>query len=84
MTKADDDDVEWRVLKPEIFATLMDFFASGTMEKTFLTLPHLYLLEGLPVVNEDVQTSTDTEILEDDDDTVAMIKELLDTRYHPT
>lgn len=24
-----DDDVEWRILKPEIFATIMDFFASG-------------------------------------------------------
>lgn len=24
-----DDDVEWMVLKPEIYATIMDFFASG-------------------------------------------------------
>lgn len=24
-----DDDVDWKVLKPEIFATIMDFFASG-------------------------------------------------------
>lgn len=24
-----DDDVEWKILKPEIFATIMDFFASG-------------------------------------------------------
>ena len=24
-----DDDVEWKLLKPEIFATVMDFFASG-------------------------------------------------------
>lgn len=24
-----DDDVEWRLLKPDIFATIMDFFASG-------------------------------------------------------
>lgn len=29
VTKVDDDAVEWRVLKPEIFATIMDFFASG-------------------------------------------------------
>ena len=42
----------------------MDFFASN-----------------LPVVNEDAEpVSADTEIYEDDDDTVAMIKELLDTR----
>merc|ERR1711981_456764 len=39
---------------------------------------------GLPVVNEDATPSTDTEIHEDDDDTVAMIKELLDTRIRPT
>lgn len=24
-----DEDVEWKLLKPEIFATIMDFFASG-------------------------------------------------------
>ncbi len=24
-----DDGVEWQVLKPEVFATIMDFFASG-------------------------------------------------------
>ena len=67
ITKVDDESVEWKVLKPEIFATMMDFFASG-----------------LPVVNEDAKPSTDTEIFEDDDDTVAMIKELLDTRIRPT
>merc|ERR1739845_9220 len=48
--------------------TIMDFFASN-----------------LPVVNEDAEpVSADTEIYEDDDDTVAMIKELLDTRIRPT
>ena len=29
ITKVDDENVEWRVLKPEIFATIMDFFNSG-------------------------------------------------------
>lgn len=24
-----DDDIEWMVLKPEVYATIMDFFASG-------------------------------------------------------
>lgn len=28
ITKSDDE-VEWKLLKPEIFATIMDFFASG-------------------------------------------------------
>lgn len=67
ITKVDDESVEWKILKPEIFATMMDFFHSG-----------------LPVVNENAKPSQDTEILEDDDDTVAMIKELLDTRIRPT
>merc|ERR1711881_316906 len=34
--------------------------------------------------NADVETLTSTEIYDDDDDTVAMIKELLDTRIRPT
>lgn len=61
-----DDDVSWKILKPEIFATIMDFFASG--------LP--ILTEGTP--------SSDTQINEEDDETVQMIKELLDTRIRPT
>ncbi|KAJ8932405.1 hypothetical protein NQ314_014662 [Rhamnusium bicolor] len=61
-----DDDVDWKILKPEIFATIMDFFASG-----------------LPILNE-ATPNTDTQINEDDDETVQMIKELLDTRIRPT
>ncbi|GJQ72084.1 hypothetical protein Trydic_g3181 [Trypoxylus dichotomus] len=61
-----DEDVEWRLLKPEIFATIMDFFASG-----------------LPILNEGVP-NTDTQINEDDDEIVQMIKELLDSRIRPT
>ena len=67
ITKVDDKNVEWKVLKPEIFAIIMDFFASG-----------------LPLVNEAARPSTDTEILDEDDEVVAMIKELLDTRIRPT
>merc|ERR1711874_108799 len=63
VSKYDDEGLEWKTMKPEIFATIMDFFLSG--------------LPG-------VETSGDTEIYEDDDDTVAMIKELLDTRIRPT
>jgi len=67
VTKVDNDTVEWSTMKPEIYATIMDFFASG-----------------LPIVHEDAVPSTDTEIYDDDSDTVAMIKELLDTRIRPT
>merc|ERR1711879_990030 len=66
-TKHDEEGYEWKLMKPEIFATIMDFFTSG-----------------LPVINADVETLTSTEIYDDDDDTVAMIKELLDTRIRPT
>ncbi|GAB6018813.1 hypothetical protein CHUAL_000474 [Chamberlinius hualienensis] len=60
-----EDEVEWKVLKPDIFATIMDFFASG-----------------LPVIMEE---STQTEEPPtDDDETVQLIKELLDTRIRPT
>ncbi|XP_012287901.1 NFU1 iron-sulfur cluster scaffold homolog, mitochondrial [Orussus abietinus] len=61
-----DEEVDWRVLKPEVFATIMDFFASG-----------------LPILTESQQPS-DTQITEEDDETVQMIKELLDTRIRPT
>lgn len=60
------EDADWKLLKPEIFAIIMDFFASG-----------------LPIVHE-TKPSDDTEIKEDDDEVVMMIKELLDTRIRPT
>jgi len=67
VTKHDDDSYEWKIMKPEIFAIIMDFFNSG-----------------LPIINAGVETTGATEIYDDDDDTVAMIKELLDTRIRPT
>uniref|UniRef100_A0A8C5M3I0 NFU1 iron-sulfur cluster scaffold homolog, mitochondrial n=1 Tax=Leptobrachium leishanense TaxID=445787 RepID=A0A8C5M3I0_9ANUR len=60
------DDMDWNLMKPDIYATLMDFFSSG-----------------LPVVTEDAPRS-DSAVTEDDDEVVAMIKELLDTRIRPT
>ncbi|XP_059192928.1 NFU1 iron-sulfur cluster scaffold homolog, mitochondrial [Centropristis striata] len=62
-----DEHIEWKVIKPDVFATIMDFFTSG-----------------LPVVNEDSTPSPDTAPSDDDDEVVAMIKELLDTRIRPT
>ncbi|XP_027721415.1 NFU1 iron-sulfur cluster scaffold homolog, mitochondrial isoform X3 [Vombatus ursinus] len=59
------EDLDWNLLKPDIYATIMDFFASG-----------------LPLVNEET-LSTDA-ATEEDDEVVAMIKELLDTRIRPT
>ncbi|RQM28076.1 hypothetical protein B5M09_007718, partial [Aphanomyces astaci] len=59
------DDIDWDVLRGQIFGTIMDFYASG---KPIMT-------------DEDV--ITDTTILDTDDEVVAMIKELLETRIRP-
>ncbi|XP_068734998.1 NFU1 iron-sulfur cluster scaffold homolog, mitochondrial-like [Montipora capricornis] len=65
VTKTDDEN-DWSILKPDIFASIMDFFASN-----------------VPILTED-QPASDTAIHPDDDETVAMIKELLETRIRPT
>ncbi|XP_060560561.1 NFU1 iron-sulfur cluster scaffold homolog, mitochondrial-like isoform X2 [Ruditapes philippinarum] len=62
-----DDDMDWSVIKPDVFGTVMDFFASG-----------------LPVLDENAAPSPDTLACDEDDETVSMIKELLDTRIRPT
>ncbi|XP_074600334.1 NFU1 iron-sulfur cluster scaffold homolog, mitochondrial-like [Brevipalpus obovatus] len=61
-----DDDVDWRVMKPEVFATLVDFFSSG-----------------LPVLRE-IEAKSEPESGEEEDETVMMIKELIETRIRPT
>lgn len=61
------DDASWAVLKPDIFAAIMDHFSSGD-----------------PVISEAEELArSDTAIHEDDDEVVAMIKELLETRIRP-
>lgn len=57
----------WQILKPDIFATIMDFYAEGKAAV-------------LPAKDDAV---TDTTILDDDDEVVAMVKELLETRIRP-
>ncbi|EDQ90513.1 uncharacterized protein MONBRDRAFT_24367 [Monosiga brevicollis MX1] len=61
-----DEAAEWSTLKPNIYATMMDFFASNQ-----------------PVVLDSYEAPTDTAVSEDDDEIVAMIKELLDSRIRP-
>ena len=65
-----DSENTWAVVKPEIYSTLMEFFSSGQ---------ELFRSE------EDRQAAgpQDTRILETDSETVAMIKELLETRVRP-
>eukprot|EP01048_Picozoa_sp_COSAG05_P023468 COSAG05_NODE_5095_length_1264_cov_1.761373_1_plen_253_part_00 len=63
-----DGSVDWDLLKPDIFACIMDFYQSGQP----------LILDGASV------GTADTEILDTDDEVVAMIKELLDTRIRPS
>ncbi|CAH8592250.1 unnamed protein product [Schistosoma turkestanicum] len=65
ITITKNDDFEWVVIKPDVYATIMDFYSSGQ-----------------PVVNE--ENTQDLNKNCDDDETVLMIKELLDTRIRPT
>ncbi|KAH8927250.1 HIRA-interacting protein 5 [Atractiella rhizophila] len=60
-------EASWSLIKPELFSFMMDHFVSG----------QLLFKEGSAGGNED------TKILEDDSETVAMIKELLETRVRP-
>ncbi|GAB4855156.1 NifU-like protein 4, mitochondrial [Ancistrocladus abbreviatus] len=67
VTVTKSDEVSWDLLKPDIFAAIMDFYTSG--QPLFL--------------DANSAASKDTAIHEDDSETVAMIKELLETRIRP-
>lgn len=61
----EDDEMPWNVIKPHVYAALVDFFSSG-----------------LPILNENLENTSNID--ENDDETVMMIKELLETRIRPT
>ena len=61
------DEADWAVLKPQVFASIMDFYASGER----------VLLEG------EALAADASAVHEDDSETVAMIKELIETRIRP-
>ncbi|KAI6180940.1 hypothetical protein M3Y98_00775500 [Aphelenchoides besseyi] len=66
ITKSSEEE-EWALIKPEVFATIMD-----------------YIQTGKPIITDAASAEpTDTTILDTDDDTVAMIKELLESRIKP-
>lgn len=67
VTVTKSEDASWDFLKPEIFAAIMDFYSSG--QPLFL--------------DSKTAAAMDTAIHEDDSETVAMIKELLETRIRP-
>uniref|UniRef100_G3MPQ2 NFU1 iron-sulfur cluster scaffold homolog, mitochondrial n=1 Tax=Amblyomma maculatum TaxID=34609 RepID=G3MPQ2_AMBMU len=65
-----DDETEWKVIKPHIFAAIMDFFTTG--------------LPVLDDGSASTQVSEDTQPQEGDSETVLTIKELIETRIRPT
>ncbi|XP_076884749.1 nifU-like protein 4, mitochondrial [Bidens hawaiensis] len=64
ITVTKSEDASWDFLKPEIFAAILDFYSYG--QPLFL--------------DATTSASMDTAIHEDDSETVAMIKELLEAR----
>lgn len=86
ITISKQEDAEWSILKPELFAVVMDFFASGLPVLTDAkpnsdTRKPAYQELKCSCLNGKFSF---TEINDDDDETVMMIKELLDTRIRPT
>lgn len=61
------DDMDWALVKPEVYAAIMDHFAAN---KPLFN-------------DEASAAPSDTAISEEDSDVVAMIKELLETRIKP-
>ncbi|KPM03641.1 NFU1 iron-sulfur cluster scaffold-like protein, mitochondrial-like protein [Sarcoptes scabiei] len=75
------EETDWKVLKPEVFASIMDFYATG--------LP--VLRENMEIVNNEsdiielLKQSQFSEVPKGkDDETIEMILELLETRIRPT
>jgi len=70
VTVSKDSEHPWSVIKPEIYATLMEYFTSN---------------QPLFRSEEDREAAgpRDTRILDGDSETIAMIKELLETRVRP-
>lgn len=69
VTCTKDDSFQWNILKPEVFAILMEHFSSGAQ---------LFREE-----HAEGEGAEDTRVLDSDSDVVAMIKELLETRVRP-
>jgi Fe-S cluster biogenesis protein NfuA len=68
VTCSKDESYAWSILKPEVFAILMEHFSSGAP----------LFKEG-----SESSGAEDTRVLDTDSEVVAMIKELLETRVRP-
>lgn len=73
ITVSKSDEYAWSVLKPDIFAAITEFYSSNDP----------VMLEPSKSGEADPTGQAHTLIHEDDDEVVAMIKELLETRIRP-
>lgn len=71
VTVSKDSENAWSTIKPEIYSIIMEHFTSGAP---------LFRSDE----DRDAAGPQDTKILDTDSDTVAMIKELLETRVRPS
>jgi hypothetical protein len=69
LTVSKTEDTQWALVKPEIYATIIEHFSSGKS----------LFFEG----HQSGDGPEDTRILDTDSEIVAMVKELLDTRVRP-
>ncbi|CAN0927461.1 NifU-like protein 4, mitochondrial [Linum grandiflorum] len=95
VTVTKSDDMSWDLLKPEIFAAIMDFYSSGqplfldsqtaSAKDTAIQEVNQLLAYWNHVLFYDLGVASVIKIvkLQDDSETVAMIKELLETRIRP-
>jgi Fe-S cluster biogenesis protein NfuA len=60
---------DWSLLKPEVFSVMTDFFQSG---------------QPVLIQDQEQAPNSDTVITDEDDDVVAMVKELIETRIRPS
>ena len=79
ITVTKDGENPWAVVKPEVYSILMEHFSTASAGASSSSGQPLFRSE------EDKANAgpQDTRILDSDSDTVAMIKELLDTRVRP-
>ena len=76
----DGENYPWAVIKPEVYSVLMEHFSASASSTGSNPLPLFRSEEDRANAGG---AREDTRILETDSDTVAMIKELLDTRVRP-
>jgi Fe-S cluster biogenesis protein NfuA len=79
----------WAVIKPEVYSILMEHFSAAAAAAASASSSGGESPESLPLFRSEEDRASaggareDTRVLETDSDTVAMIKELLDTRVRP-